>query len=417
MFTRMGSTAFKKDLTNIRLLCQKLDNPHHHFKSIHIAGTNGKGSVSHMLASILQTSGLKTGLYTSPHLYDFRERIRVNGIMCDEDFVISFTEKIKPLIEEIEPSFFEITVAMAFEYFRVQQVDIAVVEVGLGGRLDSTNIIEPILSVITNIGKDHTNMLGETMEEIATEKAGIIKHETPVVVGEKTDVTADVFEQTAASHNAPIFFASDQFSLLAHHWTASHLHVVLRDETSEETLSLSTDLPGIYQLKNICTVMAAIKAVNATKKLPFISTANIQEGLLKVKQHTGLHGRWEVVREKPTVVLEVAHNREGIVMMLQHIALLSFRQLHIVIGMVRDKDVDAVLELLPSSARYYFTQAQIPRALEADALKEKAAKHSLIGNAYHHVNEALQVAVSNASDEDLIVVCGSIFVVAEVEKN
>jgi dihydrofolate synthase/folylpolyglutamate synthase len=414
MFSRMGNAAFKKDLTNIRMLCLRLGNPHTKFKSIHVGGTNGKGSVSHMLAAVLQTAGYKTGLHTSPHLYDFRERIKIDGQMAEEGFVVDFVEKIKPLIDEIEPSFFEITVAMAFDYFAVQKVDVAVIEVGLGGRLDSTNIILPMLSVITNIGWDHTNMLGNTLKEIAAEKAGIIKENTPVVIGEKKAETAMVFECVAQQKNAPLLFAEEQYEAFSHQWKNHHLFVAVLKKQENQIYSFELDLPGIYQRKNICTVLASLNELN---KIGFtISDSQTAEGLQKVKQLTGLAGRWELIGENPDVVLEVAHNKDGIEQMLQHLQNLSYHQLHLIIGMVKDKDIIPVLELLPQKANYYFTQAHIPRALPATELQQKAKLFLLEGKAFEDVNAALQQALNSAANDDLIIVCGSIFLVAEVDK-
>lgn len=411
MFSRMGSAAFKKDLTNTLLLCERLGNPHKKFRSVHVAGTNGKGSVSHMLAAIFQAAGYKTGLYTSPHLYDFRERIKVNGAMCEENFIVDFVERIKPAIEEIQPSFFEITVAMAFEYFAEQQVDVAIIEVGLGGRLDSTNVITPELSIITNIGWDHMNLLGNTLEEIAFEKAGIIKENIPVVIGEKKEQTEKVFNEIASQKHSPIFFAQENFSITGYRLLNTSIEVSVADKNSTIT-NYQLDLPGIYQTKNILTVLQAMELLKNWD----ISTHHIQAALKNVRMLTGLHGRWEVIHEKPTVVLEVAHNKDGIEQMLAHLQNISFDHLHIIIGMVRDKDADQVLQLLPPNARYYFTQAQIPRALEAKDLQAKASQFSLEGNRFDDVNTAILQALNSSSINDLIVVCGSIFLVAQVNR-
>lgn len=414
LFSRVGSAAFKKDLTNTRILCEYLGNPQHQFKSVHVGGTNGKGSVSHMLASVFQSSGYTTGLYTSPHLYDFRERIRVNGQVADEDYVISFVEKIKPVIEDIQPSFFEITVAMAFDYFAQKKVEMAIVEVGLGGRLDSTNIITPELSVITNIGWDHMNMLGNSLEEIAAEKAGIIKEGVPVVIGERKKETDPVFLDQSIKKNSPIAFAEDQYNLISQEWKNNHTIITVKKE-GQGVRSFELDLPGVYQQKNLLTVLNALDILQ--KDGYQITDAAIHEGLKNVRQLTGLMGRWEILRERPMVILEVAHNKDGMEQMLQHLKLLSFGKLHMVIGMVKDKDAAQVLSLLPRDARYYFTQAQIPRALPAKELKEKAANFSLTGKVYRDVNEALYEALHNVSMDDLIIVCGSIFLVAEVNKD
>lgn len=413
MFSRMGSAAFKKDLTNIRILCEHLGNPQLKFKTIHVGGTNGKGSVSHMLAAVLQTAGYKTGLYTSPHLYDFRERIKVNGAMAEEDFVVDFTKKIQPLIEVIEPSFFEITVAMAFDYFAQQQVDAAVIEVGLGGRLDSTNIITPLLSVITNIGWDHTNMLGNSLQEIAGEKAGIIKQHVPVVIGETKEETRPVFTAKAQQMNAPVLFAEEQYKPISHEWKDNHLILKVTDDKESKVCTFELDLPGIYQQKNLCTVLTA---VDALKKSFSISDEQIANGLKKTKELTGLKGRWEVVRQHPTVVLEVAHNKDGMEQMLQHLQNIRYKKLHLVMGMVKDKDVTTILKLLPKDANYYFTQAHIPRALDAHELQKKAETFFLKGTVVEDVNTALQQALQKADANDLIVVCGSIFLVAEVDR-
>lgn len=411
MFSRMGSAALKKDLINTLLLCERLDHPQKKFKSIHIAGTNGKGSVSHMLAAIFQTAGYKTGLYTSPHLYDFRERIKINGAMCEKDFVVDFVERIKPAIAEIQPSFFEITVAMAFDYFVKQKVDIAIVEVGLGGRLDSTNIITPELSIITNIGWDHMNLLGNTLEEIAFEKAGIIKENIPVVVGEKKKETETVFTTIASQKQAPIYFAEENFSVKDYQLSNSSIEISVSHKGAFPT-TYELDLPGLYQTKNILSVLQALDLLKEWT----VTQEQIQSALKNIKQLTGLHGRWEVIHENPTVVLEVAHNRDGIEQMLQHLEKIRYSKLHIIIGMVKDKDVDPVLQLLPKNASYYFTQAQIPRALDAETLQTKAATFSLEGNHFGDVNIALQQALSNASKEDLVLICGSIFLVAEVNR-
>ncbi len=412
MFSRLGAVAFKKDLTNIRELCNVLDNPQEKFKTIHIAGTNGKGSVSHMMASVLQSNGHKTGLYTSPHLKDFRERIKVDGLLCSEEFVIDFTEKIKPLIETMEPSFFEITVAMAFEYFAQQQVDVAVIEVGLGGRFDSTNIINPIISIITNIGLDHTDMLGNTLDKIAFEKAGIIKEKTPVVIGEVLPKTKPVFDARALNKNAPIFFAQEKRFISDWQYNHHHLIVTVADKKTDKRTEYELDLPGIYQTKNIITVL---EAVYQLQRLGWdITDKTIQHALKNVKHLTGLHGRWELVYEHPAVILDVAHNEDGIKQLVQQIELTTYNDLHIIIGMVKDKDIDKILPLLPSSANYYFTKSQIPRALPENELAEKALTAGLKGRTFPDVNSALAEARQHAHKDDLILVCGSVFLVAEV---
>ena len=412
MYSRIGAAAFKKDLTNTITLCEHLGNPHHKFKSIHVAGTNGKGSVSHMLAAILQTAGFKTGLYTSPHLKDFRERIKVNGNEISEKFIIGFTEKIKPLIEEIEPSFFEITVAMAFDYFAEQKVDFAVVEVGLGGRFDSTNIITPDLSVITNIGWDHMNILGDSLEKIAFEKAGIIKPGVPVVIGETLPETKSIFEKTAAEKNAPLHLANEERNVAGWEWEKHELIVEVAEQGKTDHKKYRLDLPGIYQSKNLLTVL---EACSVLKKLGFkLNEEDTRHGLQKTKKNTGLHGRWEIIHENPTIILDVGHNEDGIKQIIQQIELTKHHDLHIIIGMVKDKEIDTVLSLLPHSANYYFTQAHIPRALPAETLKEKAGKLNLNGKIVTDVNEAIKEAKSKAHKDDLILVCGSVFLVGEV---
>lgn len=415
MFSRIGSAAYKKDLHNTIELCNALDNPHQKFKSIHVAGTNGKGSTSHMLAAILQQAGYKTGLYTSPHLKDFRERIKVNGEMIDENFVVDFVERTKAITEKIEPSFFELTVAMAFDYFSKQQVDIAVIETGLGGRLDSTNIITPVLSVITNIGYDHMNILGDTLEKIAFEKAGIIKTGVPVVIGEYNDETKPVFINKALEMKAAISFAQDEYSVSNIVSSAHQLKCDVLSVANNCSESFMLDLNSLYQTKNLRTVLCA-------EGIIMQSGFNISEqaeksALSNVKKLTGLHGRWEVIAEKPLIVLDVAHNEDGIKNLLLQLSAIGNQvdKLHIVTGMVKDKDINKVLSLLPKKAIYYFTNAHIPRALPATALQQEALVYQLHGNAFDDVNEALVVAKQNASTKDLILVCGSVFLVGEVE--
>lgn len=412
MFSRIGAAAFKKDLTNTITLCEYLGNPHQEFKSIHVAGTNGKGSVSHMLAAILQTAGYKTGLYTSPHLKDFRERIKVDGEMISEDFVIAFTEKIRPLIEEIEPSFFEITVAMGFHYFAQKKVDIAVIEVGLGGRFDSTNIITPELSVITNIGWDHMNILGDSLEKIAFEKAGIIKKNIPVVIGETLPITKPVFEKIATEKKAKIYSATLNRNVVGWEWQKHELIVEVAEPGKTDHKKYQLDLPGIYQSKNLLTVL---EACSVLKDLRYdIDENDIRNGLQKTKKLTGLHGRWEIIHERPTIVLDVGHNDDGIKQIVQQLELTTHHELHIILGMVRDKEIDKVLSLLPRSAIYYFTQAQIPRALPANILQSKAKSQGLNGASFHDVNTAIKEAKAKAHKDDLILVCGSVFLVGEV---
>jgi dihydrofolate synthase/folylpolyglutamate synthase len=412
MFSRIGAAAYKKDLTNTLRLCEYLGNPQTKFKTIHIAGTNGKGSTSHMLAAVLQTAGYKTGLYTSPHLRDFRERFRVNGEMIDKDFVVDFVKRIQPAIDEIEPSFFEITVAMAFEYFVHQQVEVAVIETGLGGRLDSTNVIIPEVSVITNIGYDHINILGDTLPAIAFEKAGIIKPNVPVVIGETAVESKPVFEQVALEKKAPVFFADTQRYVAE--WKYEHHQLVLQVATSgtDERTTYQLDLPGYYQTKNCITVLEAIYHL---QKAGFkIGEEHVQQALRQVKKLTGLHGRWEVVHTNPVVVLDVGHNEDGIKQITAQIELSDYQHLHIVIGLVKDKEIEKVLALLPKEATYYFTRAQIPRALPENELAARAHALGLNGHAYGDVGTAVKEAMHRAGKNDMILVCGSVFVVGEV---
>lgn len=412
MFSKTGAAAIKTDLVNTNKICSYLKNPQNKFKTIHIAGTNGKGSSSHMIAAALQQCGYKTGLYTSPHLKDFRERIRVNGEMIEQRFVIQFTEKMMPLIDEINPSFFELTVGMAFEYFSSEQVDIAVIETGLGGRLDSTNVIIPEVSVITNIGMDHMNILGDTAELIAVEKAGIIKNHVPVVIGESSEVTDEVFLNVAAERHAPIVFADKR------HYVSDWKHengMLITDVVSSHDQSRVTytlDLPGYYQLKNLITVHESLHQLRSKGfELP---ADKVVAALRQVKKLTGLHGRWETIHQHPNVVLDVAHNEDGMKQLMKQVELSDHHRLHIVFGMVKDKEIDNVLKLLPREAAYYFTRAHIPRALPEELLHEKARAVGLEGQTYTDVNSALKAAMNTASDQDLILVCGSVFVVGEV---
>jgi len=413
MFSRLGAAAFKGDLTNTIKLCEALGKPQNQFRSLHIAGTNGKGSTSHMLAAIMHTAGYKTGLYTSPHLKDFRERIKVNGQMVEEAFVIKFTEQIKPLIEEINPSFFEITVAMAFSWFAQQKVDIAVIEVGLGGRLDSTNIITPELSIITNISYDHMNILGDTIEKIATEKAGIIKQGIPVVIGETLPETKKLFEATAHNLQAPIHFASEVRWVADWAQSGHKLQVSVADEYSDERRQYTLDLPGLYQAKNLLTVLEAVHLLTA--KGWIIDDGDVVHGLSNTKKLTGFHGRWEVINQRPYTVLDVAHNEDGIKELTSQLEHCNYQKLHIVIGMVRDKEISTVLALLPKYAKYYFTKAQIPRALPENELAGTAASFELNGHPFSTVMQALQHAIDRAHKDDMILVCGSVFVVGEVK--
>jgi dihydrofolate synthase/folylpolyglutamate synthase len=414
MFSRIGAAAFKGDLTNTIRLCEALGNPQKSFKSIHIAGTNGKGSTSHMMAAIMQTAGYKTGLYTSPHLKDFRERIKVNGEMVDESFVIQFTGQIKPLIEEIEPSFFEITVAMAFAWFALQSVDVAVIEVGLGGRLDSTNIITPELAVITNISYDHMNLLGNTLEKIAAEKAGTIKQGVPVVIGETLPETKPVFETRAIELHAPLYLASENMWVADWQQLGHELEVTVAEKHTDERKQYRLELTGLYQIKNLLTVLEAIHILCKTGWK--IEEKHLAHALKNVRKLTGLHGRWEVIHEHPYTVLDVAHNEDGIKQLTGQLEHCNFQKLHIVTGMVKDKEISTVLSLLPKYATYYFTKAQIPRALHEDELARNAAGFGLSGHTFSTVMTALQQAIDDAHPNDMILICGSVFVVGEVEE-
>ncbi|WP_454800997.1 bifunctional folylpolyglutamate synthase/dihydrofolate synthase [Mucilaginibacter phyllosphaerae] len=414
VFTRVGASAYKEDLTNTIALLDILGNPEHQFKSIHVGGTNGKGSTSHMLAAILQVAGYKTGLYTSPHLKDFRERIRINGEMISEQTVIDFVALYKPDFERISPSFFEMTVALAFDVFAREQVDIAVIEVGLGGRLDSTNVINPLLSVITNIGWDHMNLLGDTLPKIAAEKAGIIKTNTPVVIGEYQREVADVFIQKAKDVKAGLVFASDVNSDITILNPTDHLEYldINAPQSPLPALNIKLDLPGTYQLKNVRTVLTA---VDELRKQGFIITdEHVTTALKQVKKLTGLHGRWEVLSHNPLTICDTGHNPEGITEVLKNIATVKFNHLHFVIGMVNDKDISKVLAMLPTQATYYFCRPDIPRGLDAEAIKEKAAAFGLMGEAYSSVKEAFHAAQAKATGNDLVFAGGSTFVVAEV---
>ena len=416
MFSRIGAAAYKEDLHNTIALCKALDDPQHKFKSIHIAGTNGKGSTSHMLAAILQQAGYKTGLYTSPHLKDFRERIKINGEMISENFVVDFVERTTPISQKIQPSFFELTVAMAFEYFAIEKVDIAVIETGLGGRLDSTNIITPILSIITNIGYDHMNILGNSLEEITAEKAGIIKPNVPVVIGEYLSLTKNIFLDKATSLNAPIHFAMDEFEVSDIDYSEKLLCCNVRSTVYDITESFQLDLNGLYQVKNLCTVLCA-EGILMEQGFPIKNEAE-KSGLKNVKKITGLHGRWDVVQENPALILDVAHNEDGIKQVLTQVSdLYEGRELthtHFVIGMVKDKEVEKILSLLPAGSNYYFTNAHIPRAMPHGDLKEKAAGFGLNGESFDDVNMAIKAAQQKAAPGHIILVCGSVFVVGEV---
>jgi dihydrofolate synthase/folylpolyglutamate synthase len=393
MYQLQGASAYKKDLTNVNLLADHLDNPQQKLKCIHVAGTNGKGSTSHMLASVLQEAGYKVGLYTSPHLKDFRERIKINGAEISEDFVCEFINTHKTFFEENDMSFFEMSVGLAFDYFAKEKVDIAIIEVGLGGRLDATNIITPLVSVITNIGIDHVQFLGNTLESIATEKAGIIKPGIPVVIGEYTTETQPVFLAKALANKAEIYFAPDLIS---------------------ETCP--SDLLGDYQTHNKKTVIQTFKILNEQTNFK-VSPENIKSGLLHVVKNTGLLGRWQQLSKNPKVICDTAHNKNGLEIVLNQIQKETFNHLHIVLGVVNDKELNEVLPLFPKNATYYFCKPNIPRGLDATLLQEKALQFSLIGNTYSSVADAYTSSQNNSTKDDFIYIGGSTFVVAELPLN
>ena len=389
MYQRQGKLAYKIDLSNTILLANHLNNPQEHFKSIHVAGTNGKGSTSYMLSSVLQEAGYKVGLYTSPHLKDFRERIKINGNQISKQFIIGFIKRNKSFFEENTLSFFEMTVGMAFDYFKKEKVNIAVIEVGLGGRLDSTNIITPEVSVITNIGIDHTPFLGNTLEAIAYEKAGIIKPNVPVVIGETQPETKPVFKSIAYKNNSKIVFA---------------------DKIINQ--SYRSDLLGNYQSKNINTV---VQSLNILKEKGFkISHQYIKKGLLNVVGNTGLMGRWQVLKNSPKVVCDIGHNKEGLTYVMNQLSNEVFKSLHIVFGVVNDKDLSSIVDLLPKEAVYYFCKPNIERGLNASILKSVLNKYGLQGNIYNSVKEAYNSALGNSNEQDFIFIGGSTFVVAEI---
>lgn len=393
MYQLQGASAYKKDLTNVHLLVNHLDNPQKKLKCIHVAGTNGKGSTSHMLASILQEAGYKVGLYTSPHLKDFRERIKINGVEISENFVCEFINKNKSFFEANDMSFFEMTVGLAFEYFTKEKVDITIIEVGMGGRLDATNIITPLVSVITNIGLDHTQFLGNTLEAIAFEKAGIIKPKIPVVIGEYTPETKPVFLAKAKENNSEIYFASELISE-----------------------NYSSDLIGDYQIHNKKTVVETISILNSQEAFK-VSKDTIKSGLLNVVKNTGLEGRWQQLDEFPKIICDTAHNKNGLEIVMKQIQKEKFDNLHIVLGVVNDKDLDEILPLFPKNAIYYFCKPNIPRGLETSILQEKAQKYHLLGTVYNSVSEAYTHSKKNSTKNDFIFIGGSTFVVAELPLN
>ena len=412
MYQRIGGAAYKADLNNTIALLELLGNPHRNFKSIHVAGTNGKGSTSHMLASIFQEAGFKTGLYTSPHLRDFRERIRINGEMIPQEQVVSFIDTYKTAMETIGLSFFEMTVGMAFDYFSKEQVDIAIVEVGMGGRLDSTNLITPELSIITNIGLDHVQFLGDTLEKIAGEKAGIIKENIPVVIGETQAETRQVFEDKAMQCHSPIFFADQSFDCDKIHIESKFTQKYDIWKNNELYLeACEIPLMGNYQKKNLTTVCCAIDQLRDKFKL---SDDDIRDGIANVIRNTHLMGRWQILNDDPLTIADTGHNVDGIREVIGQLAEMTYNKLHFVIGMVNDKDIDHILQLLPHHCEYYFCKADIPRGLDAKILAEKAFELGLRGKVYDSVRDAYQSAVNAAQFDDVVFVGGSNFIVAEV---
>ena len=408
MFQNVGSAGYKEGLDNTITLDNHFDNPHNKFKTIHIGGTNGKGSCSHTIAAILQSAGYKVGLFTSPHLVDFRERIRINGVMIPEQYVVDFVENEKDFFEPLHPSFFELTTALAFKYFAENDVDIAVIEVGLGGRLDCTNIISPILSVITNIGFDHIQFLGNTLEKIASEKAGIIKNNTPVVIGETTPETRTVFIQKATSTNSAIYLAEENDIILSH----QHSHNGGIDYVTKTYGTIHGELSGLCQTKNTATILTAI---NILEKIGLaIQPENIIEGFKHVCELTGLRGRWEKIDKNPITICDTGHNVNGLEYIVKQLQLQKYEKLHIVFGMVNDKDIEGVLSIMPKDATYYFCQASVKRAMPSQQLKTLAEAHELKGNTFANVLDAYNSARQNASQNDFIYIGGSSFIVADL---
>lgn len=413
MFQRIGPAAFKKDLGNILALSEALGNPHLQFRSIHLAGTNGKGSTAHMLAAVLQAAGYKVGLYTSPHYRDFRERIKINGEFIGEQQVVDFVERHEGIFAQVKPSFFEITVAMAFSYFATEKVDVAVVETGLGGRLDSTNILQPELSIITNISFDHQQFLGNTLPAIAGEKAGIIKENTPVVIGETQTETQPIFTEKAKQVGAPISFADQEIEAKPIRSTASSTTFEIWRKGELWLEELEVDVKASYQNLNLQTVLQALLVLKENHLFNW-GLPSLQAGLQQLRKLSRFLGRWQILDRDPLIIADSAHNEGGLKPTLEQLLELPYHNLHLVFGTVRDKELDKVLPLLPKVATYYFAKADVPRGLEADRLKEAASKEGLKGEAYTSVPGALEAAKRAATKEDVIFVGGSIFVVAEV---
>lgn len=411
MYQRIGTAAYKADLKNTLKIAEILGKPHQKIKTIHVAGTNGKGSSSHMLAAILQQCGYRTGLYTSPHLLDFRERIKINGKMIPKTYVTEFVDKHKEAFEAIEPSFFEWSVGLALDYFAKEEVDVAIMEVGLGGRLDSTNIITPEVCLITNISFDHMNLLGDSLEKISAEKAGIIKARIPVVVSQYQSESAAIFSARARELRAPIEFADKNYRILSSKKSGDKMEVLLYNKKTENEESYRLDLTGTYQLKNLLGVLNLLSFIEKTGFM--IEPENVHAALEQVVKLTGLRGRWQTLSEKPLVIADTGHNEDGIRQVLSNLETLKYQHLHFVFGAVNDKDVSKILSLLPKTAHYYFVRANIPRALNEQDLKTEAAVFKLSGNAYSSVEEGLKAAKKAAGKSDLILIGGSTFVVAD----
>jgi len=411
MYQRLGSAAYKKDLTNTIKLCEYTGNPQNNIKTIHIAGTNGKGTTTHIIAGGLQAQGYKVGVYTSPHYKDFRERIKINGTYIPKRFIIDFLNRYSKELEEIQPSFFEMTVAMAFLYFDEEKVDFAVIETGLGGRLDSTNVIIPLLSVITNISFDHQSMLGNTLAEIAGEKAGIIKNNIPVIIGESQKETDHVFIQKAIEMSAPVYFANDHIQLTQTGFTDQNKIYNIKYNQQIWIENLTTDLSGPFQERNIITGMYALKQLSETVN---INIEKLKLFFADLKSKTGYIGRWQILGSNPLIIADSAHNEGGLKIILREIQELKYKNLHIIIGFVNDKELSSVLELFPKKAIYYFAKANIPRGLNAALLKTEGEKYGLSGKSYISVRKALAAAKIKAHSDDLVFIGGSIFVVAEV---
>lgn len=412
MYQRVGAAAYKANLDNTLAFDKITGSPHKKYKTIHIAGTNGKGSVSHSLASILQEAGYKTGLYTSPHLTDYRERIRVNGKKIEESFITEFINSHKNFIKNVKPSFFEMSVALAFKYFELQQVEVAVIEVGMGGRLDSTNIILPELSVITNIGLDHTQFLGNSLAEIAGEKAGIIKQNIPVVIGERQKETEEVFLKKAKKKNSKISFASDNYACKILNSNLKYSSFEVEKKTSDKSYTLNFNLSGKYQEKNLVTILETVD--NLRNQGFCISDENLKQGLENLIKNTGFHGRWETLSTEPLTICDTGHNKEGLSYTIEQLLSLEFKKLRFVLGFVNDKNVDEVLKLFPKNAEYYFCKAQIPRALDEKILLEKANLVSINGKSFENVSSAYHAAKKDADKNDVIFIGGSTFVVADL---